>query len=101
MKQDNARPVATMSKPEAVWRAIEELGTRADVNEILEYVRTRFGIDPDAPSPDSAEAVAAAPVAAPPPAPAPVTQVARTDAVADTKKPAGQKKPKSRSESAE
>ena len=38
MKQDNA-PVATISKPDAVWRAIEELGARADVTEITRLPR--------------------------------------------------------------
>ena len=52
MKQDNARPLATsLSKPEAIWRAIEELGYRADVTEILEYVRKKYGVGADSPLP--------------------------------------------------
>ncbi len=45
----------TPSRPEAVRRAVEALGYRAGVMEILDYVREHFGID----------AAAAAPAASP------------------------------------
>src|SRR5688572_6879086 len=48
MKRE-AQAGATLSKPEAVWRAIEELGYQAEVKDILDYVRTKFGIDADSP----------------------------------------------------
>jgi hypothetical protein len=38
---------ATVSKPEAVRRAIEALGYQAEVSEILAYVREHFGISED------------------------------------------------------
>ena len=105
MKQDNPRPVAaTLSKPEAVWRAIEALGARADVTEILEYVRTQFGITADSDAP--AEAPAAPPAMTTPPAPAPAppppaaTQ-AETPPSEPVRKPASQKKPRPRNDSAD
>src|SRR4051794_39332317 len=73
VKQDNPRQAATLSKPEAVWKAIEARGARADVTEILEYVRTQFGITADSDAPDEAPAMAAPVAVVPPPAPTPVT----------------------------
>lgn len=92
MKQDHApSSAANLTKTEAVWRAIEELGYRAPVSEILEYVRTRFGIDADspgepldpAPQPPAKQSVRAAP-------PAP-----------QARKPAAQRKPRGRNDSAD
>lgn len=95
MKQDTARPIATsLSKPEAIWRAIEELGYRADVTEILEYVRKKYGL-----SADPAQTPQAPPVvpASPPPASAAqpaATKPADGPPAEAARKPGGQKKPR-------
>lgn len=105
MKQDNARQgTATLSKPEAVWKAIEALGSRAEVSEILEYVRTKFGITAESEPP---EVGASAPVAVQPPPSLPVSDVPlqpiqkqpETQASDQARKPGGQKKPRSRHDS--
>ena len=109
MKQDNPRSGATLSKPEAVWKAIEALGARADVTEILEYVRTKFGITADSDSTSVVEApVAASPMAvATPPAPAPAAPQPAAVKQAEpapsepARKPASQKKPRPRNDSAD
>src|SRR5262245_14527985 len=52
---------ATVSKPEAVRRAIAALGYRAELSQILEYVHRNFGIDaaaPPAPAGSAEEAAA-------------------------------------------
>jgi hypothetical protein len=46
----------TPSRPEAVRRAVEALGYRAGVTEILDYVREHFGIDAAAAPPGEAAA---------------------------------------------
>jgi hypothetical protein len=83
VNQDAARPIDTrLSKPEAIWRAIQELGYRTDVAEILEYVRKKYGMPAD-----SAPQVPDSPPQATQPAEAPAT------------KPGGQKKPRGRNSS--
>src|SRR5437588_8159579 len=47
----------TLTRPEAVRRAIEALGYRAEVSEILAYVREHFGVEAVSGSFDAAEAV--------------------------------------------
>lgn len=78
MKRE-AQTSATLSKPEAVWRAIEELGYQAEVKDILDYVRTRFGIDANTP-------VESSPVADQP--------AARKQTPTPPTKPATQRKPR-------
>jgi hypothetical protein len=90
-RNDAQSPAATLSKPEAVWRAIEELGYQAPVTEILEYVKNRFGIDADSPAESPEPAAPAEPALQadrPPPAPLPAAP-----------KPAAQRKPRARNES--
>jgi hypothetical protein len=90
MNQNDTRSQgATITKPEAVWRAIEELGYQAEVTEILEYVRTKFGIDANTPS----AGVSSEPISQPvesPPKPA-VTTSTHEEPV---RKPAAQRKPR-------
>jgi hypothetical protein len=90
VKRDNAQEVASregtprLSRTEAVWQAVEALGYRADVTEILEYVREHFGIDASTPP---ASYVVVEPPAAPPRAEAPAPPV---------HKPASQPRPRPR-----
>jgi hypothetical protein len=56
---------ATVSKPEAVRRAIAALGYRADLSQILEYVHRNFGIEAAAP-PAPVESAEEAPAEQPP-----------------------------------
>ncbi len=108
MKRDNAQSVIdtegtmTLSKTEAVWRAIEVLGYQAEVPQILDYVREHFGIDaatetivPERtvePAP-AVQAAALPSVAGAPAAPAP------TAAVEPVRKPASQPRPRPRNRS--
>jgi hypothetical protein len=50
VKRENAQAATqTVSRTEAVRQAVEALGYRADVMEILDYVREHFGIDASTP----------------------------------------------------
>jgi hypothetical protein len=107
VKQDNPRPgAATLSKPEAVWKAIEVLGARAEVAEILEYVRTEFGITADSDPPAEIPAAIAPATVTTPPAPPPAAPQPPAANQAETpaelaRKPASQKKPRPRNDSAD
>ena len=89
MKRDDAQTaIAPLSKPEAVRRAIEALGFRAEVSEILDYVREHFGISGD----DEPGDLPVVSVVAPPAQPA----TARSPSADAAPRPTNQRKPRQR-----
>lgn len=71
MRESMPQAATTLTKPEAVRRAIVALGYRAGVTQILDYVRDHFGINTTTPPVASQLAPDAPPPAAALPEPGP------------------------------